>query len=322
MGNGLAGNKDPYTGSAPVFIDSAHFRFWGNYAGPGWSAGKYDATPLEALNGNALDDLDEACKIHDLFYYIGEIDEGDKQLHNLVKDKYSQSTAFAIDLRFAQQPVWTAILGLNKEQACALLDQGFVLKVLYEYNVGPVNRPKQVATDEEYKQIKAYIVKQLTGKDMSETITEEPRTEAPTEAPQAAPSDAAASPVPELPPAPPAFIAHYNRPSQIENSVAESRGASMLGTNGELMRFCNPYSLTNCLFPGLESVDWTSTNGSERGLGRMLPAFEKAPGAKTTQMDAHGNGVYGNACDCGCGIPMMQGGNTVRTPFKPPMNWQ
>jgi hypothetical protein len=46
------------------------FRFHGNYCGPGWSAGKYQSSVVSDVE--SVDELDQACKVHDASYAMGE----------------------------------------------------------------------------------------------------------------------------------------------------------------------------------------------------------------------------------------------------------
>lgn len=56
------------------------FRFYGRYGGPNYSAGKYDATARELIEGVPKDKLDELTKYHDMYYTLGKSKEGDAQL--------------------------------------------------------------------------------------------------------------------------------------------------------------------------------------------------------------------------------------------------
>lgn len=59
------------------FENTDKFIYYGNYAGPNYSAGKYNASIKELIEGKSIDPLDEAAKEHDMYYALGMSDVGD-----------------------------------------------------------------------------------------------------------------------------------------------------------------------------------------------------------------------------------------------------
>lgn len=165
---------DPYNGTERRYRDTGSFRYWGNYCGPNYSAGKYDADPLETLNGHAIDELDDACKTHDLYYTLGMVDEGDAQLHYSVKDNYNFMDALQLNWNLPNKIAAGALGRLNKTQATVLLDQGFQGKVAYESNIGSINRPsidRSKVTPAIEERIKKYLdARTLPSNDASLTL--------------------------------------------------------------------------------------------------------------------------------------------------------
>jgi len=121
-------------------------RYHGNYCGPGWSAGQYQASVVS--NVEAVDEFDETCKIHDAAYALNlDLDRADREfyLSNMWKGPKRTLAAMAVELQRVTRNNMTQSQRLRGSQATTKTTN----KQMKKSNVETTNKQKQ-PTDTQY----------------------------------------------------------------------------------------------------------------------------------------------------------------------------
>lgn len=80
---------------------------------------------------------------------------------------------------------------------------------------------------------------------------------------------------------------------------------------------CTAFNKSLCLFPGAESVSWIATAASQ-GFGAGVGGTGIVTNSQTTNYDDSECGITKDSCGCGCGSPLMQGGDPRRSQNSKP----
>jgi hypothetical protein len=134
------------------------FKYYGNYAGPNYSAGRYSSSYTnrkqnidDLISGKTIDQLDEAAKEHDMYYTLGKAKEGDDILISESSKLYTIPDLF----RFFSNN-WSPVRvlsGKHMKDSAIALNLGFRAKRLVE-KVRHINSPvknKHLTKEQENK---------------------------------------------------------------------------------------------------------------------------------------------------------------------------
>lgn len=160
--------------SQPIeYINPTHFKFYGQYGGPNYSAGKYDASIDELIRGKTIDKLDELTKEHDMYYSLGRAKQGDDVLISNTSKLFSVPDI----IHFLLHPAESAskvLSGKHMKESAIALNLGFRGKRLIEKHALKINQPKKnktITKDEKRRLEKELFIRQLKHNTTSEETT-------------------------------------------------------------------------------------------------------------------------------------------------------